>query len=604
MIQADFLLVANREDLEACPWNSAILEEIPNAFVIAVHELNKTEYRYSWMRYLPDKRDCQAPFADLPTRILDMLSTEDVLESRDGTLTQPVGLTAIPKKFRDDRGRPLLPLDRAGSATLSYDYPSCFNERLKWLGVKELQPADFLTQLEDFASEGASDFRDMSQEWHSALARTLLTLHLKGGDLDLAIKKLPIIPLNDGRWVPANSGMIYFPVDPTLRKPMGLGILEVDSLAASIYDRSRLFKWLGVRTADKRELAQRIVDQHGDLMFQPQNMSGTNLVSHAVFLYKANWREPVPHFWFASENGTCCLGRDAYLDVKSADESWVFSATAILSSHRSNFRFLHESYLETFGDEESRKWLCDTFLVETTPRLMQHVPPGSISPPQTAVLLHDDFSFLVQNKPSALILCLLRDAWSSYCLKLPFLTEGIGKPASSDNGGAAPQVISALSNMEVDCHGGQKVKLKDTFLPREEVLARCKFSTDMLCSRAATTSATHAGMEDSDELGCAVCHRLRNDFCQNSAEDGQQPRMDGSFLLHVPSPNDKRWHFLERLGVAISAGSEALLSRLKRLKGLGLDSQTTKSHACAIYEQLEKWAKSGDTSVKDVESIR
>jgi hypothetical protein len=407
------------------------LEEIPNAFVDAVHEFNKTTLRYSWLRYLPDKDSCQPPFAKLPGRILALLSEEEVLESREGNLVRPGHLRFIPKKFRDGRGKPFLTPDSAASTTLSEDYPSCFSKQLEALGVRSLEPTEFLSQLKDFTSQRAPDFQAMPQEWHSQLSRALLNLHLEAGDLDQTIKELYIIPLDDGRWVSGNSGMVYFPSDPPLRKPMGLGIMEVNPTAAADGDRFRLLKWLGVRATAKHDFAQAIVDKHQDPKFQPGSVPSSDLISHAIFLFKANWQDSVPHFWFASEDGSYCQGRDAYLDVDSHHESWAGSATRAFSARRAEVRFLHKSYLAEFDDEKSRTWLCNKLFVETIPRLVS-VPPGPVPRSPDSIVLHGDFYSLIQHTSSAEVLCLLRNNWSFYYGQLTRLQKQGGSKRPTD----------------------------------------------------------------------------------------------------------------------------------------------------------------------------
>ncbi|EON68586.1 hypothetical protein W97_07844 [Coniosporium apollinis CBS 100218] len=71
MIQADFLLVANRENLDSCSWNDALVEAIPYSFLRAIQEFNEGNHRYDWLKYLPDIyeqfRACRGNHASSPS---------------------------------------------------------------------------------------------------------------------------------------------------------------------------------------------------------------------------------------------------------------------------------------------------------------------------------------------------------------------------------------------------------------------------------------------------------------------------------------------------------------------------------------------------------
>ena len=61
MIQADFLLSASREEIDASsPWNKALLENIPEAFRQAVDDFNSGDLRYTWIKFL----QARSPFLD------------------------------------------------------------------------------------------------------------------------------------------------------------------------------------------------------------------------------------------------------------------------------------------------------------------------------------------------------------------------------------------------------------------------------------------------------------------------------------------------------------------------------------------------------------
>ncbi|KAF4467775.1 hypothetical protein FALBO_5349 [Fusarium albosuccineum] len=107
LIQGDFLLTANREDVQDSPWNRALREACADAFVKAAYRLNKGPERYTWIRYLPGKR-IVGFFEPLRDLILEKLSKEPILEAFSGRMVAPAELTYVPKgNFSDDRRLPL-----------------------------------------------------------------------------------------------------------------------------------------------------------------------------------------------------------------------------------------------------------------------------------------------------------------------------------------------------------------------------------------------------------------------------------------------------------------------------------------------------------------
>lgn len=248
MIQGDFLLVANRENLDDCLWNGAVVDAIPDALIKAVHEFNDGNHRYDWLKYLPDESDNHAsPFEDVAEEIFRRLRDEEVLESHTGYLEEPGNLTFVPAEFRDEDGAPLVPPAKS-LELLSHKYPTSFEKNLKRMGVKTMSKTGFLRQLDLLISRKPTDLHKRPQEWHSTLAKVLLKLCVDGDYID-TIKEMPIIPLKSGSWVTANAGHTSLQ-DNSLSSAEDRAVLaeemEVHPAALESPERMKLFRLLGL----------------------------------------------------------------------------------------------------------------------------------------------------------------------------------------------------------------------------------------------------------------------------------------------------------------------------------------------------------------------
>jgi hypothetical protein len=101
-MQADFLLIANRADIDvSSAWNRRLLVAIPEAFLQAVQILNKGHLRYSWTRYLSDRPPLSDFFEHLESGIRRTLFKAEIIESLSGELVAPRKLKFVPTEFRD-----------------------------------------------------------------------------------------------------------------------------------------------------------------------------------------------------------------------------------------------------------------------------------------------------------------------------------------------------------------------------------------------------------------------------------------------------------------------------------------------------------------------
>ena len=251
MLQADFLLTANREDIESSLWNQTLLDQIPEALLSAIRVFNNGAMRYTWLGYLPRRPFVEDFFHDFPEKTMIHLSKQPILESIGGKLIAPSELTFVPKQFTDLDGKPLIYTSSTGDQFLSNKYPSEYEEEFKHLRLSFLDSESFLHGLQAFINKDAAEFQMRSVSWHSRLAQVLDELIIGNGVHKNIIAELPIIPLRDGSWVSSKVSNLFFPLKTNLVIPSKIGAFEVHPDAAKDPRRRHLLVVLGVRETTK-----------------------------------------------------------------------------------------------------------------------------------------------------------------------------------------------------------------------------------------------------------------------------------------------------------------------------------------------------------------
>lgn len=145
LLQADFLLIASREDIDSSSeWSAALLRCIPTAFHRAIEEFNGGDFRYSWLPYLPCRPYVADFFRELQKDTLGLLYRSQILESVDGVLRPPSELVYVPDNFTDKEGNPLIPTNGTSVKYLCSKYPPGDRYRLLDLGVQTLSTEMFI----------------------------------------------------------------------------------------------------------------------------------------------------------------------------------------------------------------------------------------------------------------------------------------------------------------------------------------------------------------------------------------------------------------------------------------------------------------------------
>ncbi|KAF2178732.1 hypothetical protein K469DRAFT_642268 [Zopfia rhizophila CBS 207.26] len=411
LLQADFLLTANREGIDnSSSWNCTLRDATVQAFLESVDHIIAGPLKYHWLQYIPTE-EISSFFFPVRKKIIEALSQKPVLESWSSTMSVATALSYVPKQFMDDRGTPLTLNPMTALTYLSAEYPDLEIGVLRQIGVHLLTDYDFLRDLGSMIERDRDTFQAKQGDWHSRLAKVLLPLSVKS-DLKSMIRSMRIIPLRDGQWAIAEGNTIFFSTKTqSLHIPDGLPILIVDPLAEDDIHRRNLFQQLGVKNCDVFGICRLIGNIHGEDDFNPKRVPRYQLISHALFLYRASWRaEEGAELWFATKRDQRCRGSQLYIRMDCTTDS---PPMRIYDQLETSFDFIHDDYLNISSADKTGwiAWLIKTFKLSAIPRLVSTIPQR---PSQCTSSLSQEFRFLFQNCHSRDILWILRDNWRHY----------------------------------------------------------------------------------------------------------------------------------------------------------------------------------------------
>ncbi|KIX05483.1 uncharacterized protein Z518_06355 [Rhinocladiella mackenziei CBS 650.93] len=466
LLQADFLLSANREDiLMYSPWNEALRREFVNAFVTVTRAYSHGQLCYMWPRYIPFLSG-QSPFFEPARRqIITRLSREPVLKCRTQELMTPASLIYVPEEFCDKRGVPMSSSPSNDRKYLCPKYGVSLNGNLEALGMKIMTASIFLDHLDSFIEENASLVRNREWEWHTRLAELLLKLVFDANYRE-RILKLPVIPLNDGRWVPANGNSVYLPQEAErCVPPEGFELWLVREDAANHPTTRSLYSQLGLKVLSQESVVCNLIQIHMDESFSPHSMTLQQLISHATFLFNARADDSrLRYLWFVTKNGSGRVrGEQVYLT------SQVPFAASHYFDDQSDVHFIHPDYLAVGGDDPQRwlRWLEKYAGMSILPRLTEKDPdyPSSFR-------LSPDFALIIRNSKSNEFLDLLKENWNHYSW---WIEDGAGRSNDDHKQDASRERLRReLQMVQVQCRGCIFRPLREAFLPLPELVDKAQ----------------------------------------------------------------------------------------------------------------------------------
>ncbi|KAL3421238.1 ino80 chromatin remodeling complex protein [Phlyctema vagabunda] len=465
IIQADFILPANREDILNTNRNIDILRGVAETFRDAVLRFVSSDspLRYEWIKYLPCGQSLGRVWEVLPTEIIILLRTEDILYSQESPIPcQPNMLRILLPDHLDSSGLPLFS-DRPGAnrkyLSLQYD-PADIGILRNLFELHDIEDIHMYHRIKQDLESCTSRMLGVETDsnWHSRAA-SLLSLILSRCSIGITnmIRELPLIPLNNGTWVNALEKELYFPAANGPEMPRDL-IITVDPTAAANGFRKALFTTLGVTNI----LPQTVVDRL--LKHYSRNGGASDLSfskAHVSYLYwhlenRADNRLSL--VWLYETHGRRITSRRSLMYFKTADE---YGTHELLKAYRDPkspgknipecpVSYLNPDYMTLFSSSTRRhgsswlKWLENGLGVRRIPRIK--LDGGSLS---------TEFRHIIRYRPDKVV-GTLKKHWDDYVVDLN------------------PPIIEALSKSEVTCLGGQLRALKDTYLPLQELRDRAQ----------------------------------------------------------------------------------------------------------------------------------
>ncbi|KAF7978389.1 hypothetical protein HWV62_779 [Athelia sp. TMB] len=431
IIQADFLTSANREDvLFGLSWNVKLRQGIIKNFLSAVLKQfpSLPALQFTWIRYLPDGiRDNF--FRVVEVDLVNLLKTSPIFCTADKRYKKPSQFVTVPSNFCHGDGAPLIP-ERYLPGDLSYLSPQydlkSDGEYIARLGVLPMSEYAFVVSLQRM--------RDIitlqSETWHELVCAQLCSIHqAKDPKINLVISDLELLPLCDGTWARGDSASSIFFDSQLAGVPQDLGMKLLKSGIRPSSWRYCLFQSLGVREADSRNVATKILETHRD----PALKRNVNfLIGHAVFMF-VHRQSPPAGLRVMDDKCIITHSKEVYFDIAHPGQT-----VRMRDVLRSPARFLHPNYMEVDlkdRQDEWPKWLQEVLLVNVYPRLINSIPAR-------------EFLELPHNISAQQFLLVLRETWPHW------------------SGNISAKGISILSKIQLTCENGTVQDLGATFLRR------------------------------------------------------------------------------------------------------------------------------------------
>jgi hypothetical protein len=440
IIQSDFALIANREDINESSWNSSIRTSIIVTFLKAVEYFNRTDKLYSWLYFIPFR--LHGFLGPIVMDIKAVLKRNPVLQAENGNMARPDSLVYVPKDFQFE-GKPFFLAESTKSTYVSQRYPPDCEKYFKHLGVKELQTGKFVEDLRTYIREDKESFRSQTGRWHSELARALYRKFVSTSD----ILELEIIPLTDGRWVSGGDNKnrpCFVTEDDRKLLPTGIFLPVVDLSAQEDPDRKILFSYLGVKDFSSDAMCKQIEALHSPSS-PPASLSSHDLISHAVFLFRHCGKgSGNVNLWVCTNEGERPYrGNRVYFQLLQVGDR--------------RFPALNKFYLECMPPDQRNDW---NVWLENKLNICQ--VPRLVSSLDDKFTVSEEIECIISHWSSKEFLDLLRRNWNIY---FKWLSKGSQKDRSDEWKKSQDALRNRIASTLVECMDGNKRPLNQTIFP-------------------------------------------------------------------------------------------------------------------------------------------
>lgn len=419
------------------------------------------------MRYMPGTDIPGGFWAQLRPKIVALLKATPILRPRSGgALKRPHQLRWVGPDGKDEDGSPLFE-DLPEELYLSQYYHNDDKLALDQLGVKILTVGEICARVQADLISTSSRMKSgtTSNDWHSRSAKLLVLPFNKGWEAtaDL-VRKMGLIPLQDGRWVSAVSGSIFYPHNHDLLPvPTDLGLQLLSAEALRNPDRKALFSKLGIKECLPKDVIAKIINQYA----KDINVHLQFSIMHLRYLYweLPNDKTDLSGFIYLLDRNCTAVyrvfvtdGREQVVDdmyFESDDEygpKHLFSEQIFGQNNRPPYdaHFINPAYMTAVSpsaranDISWRDWLAKFANVQCIPRLAK---PSSTH-------LSEAFLHIIKHRKN-MIIGTLKHHWGSYSDMMK------------------PEIVEALSNASVTCERGPDTPMKETYIPLPKLKTLC-----------------------------------------------------------------------------------------------------------------------------------
>ncbi|CZR67299.1 uncharacterized protein PAC_17198 [Phialocephala subalpina] len=463
LIQADFIMQVNREDIIESEWNNAIRHGVAEAFrdaVVCFSKGGSPEYeklQYQWMKYLP-----QAPVSDkfwalLLPGVKEILTETKILKSwNPGPLKYPKELRILMDEDMDEYNNPLL-ADTPDQIYLSREYQLNGDlDFLKELGVSYQSMPEFVERVQNDLKATTQSRMKSSQatrDWHKRVAKVLLQACLGSNypNSKAKIRRLPLIPLQGcDDWVSCTEEKVYFPGDSKFPIPPDIGLKLVRFEAFQDAVCKELLSELGVEDCPPQIVIDQIHAQYTDT----SQICLSSSIAHTRYLY---WNTCGSKNGYKLPSYFSCYNQDGKPVYPSRDDLYFpsqeeYGAQELLRPfvYPSNLEgsapgypahFLHPDYFKDIphgSDGRSwNSWLAYTAGVRDSFKLDRRGNGKELSP---------ELRYVCDHRPDRIV-GMLKRHWPKSTLDLD------------------PEILCALSENYVPTMAGASRPLRSTHLP-------------------------------------------------------------------------------------------------------------------------------------------
>ena len=459
MIQTDFILQANRQDIVDSDRNRAILKGVVSTFCDAVLEFCESDspLRYQWMRFLPLGQARDEFWEELSSDIVELLSEEAILYPHESLVPRcPGDLRTLSPDHLDTNGLPLFE-DQPGNNRkyLSLQYESSDIEILREaFGLDEIGDTPMFYRIKQDLDSINSKIKALGtdNDWQTRAFDLILSILQRSPSVGERIRDLRLIPLIDGQWVNASATDLYFPPESGPEVPRDL-MITIDPRATRNGSRKEMLKKLGVERCSHTVVINRLWTSYG----REGGASELSLsMAHLRYLY---WHyqdiedRRFLHLWLYDRNENKITTRRKVMYFQSEDE---YGPQELLKSvrHPRNpstiapecpVPFINTAYMDLFPPTTRRhelswlSWLERALGVRSIPRLKSD--GGSLS---------QEFRHIMEYRPEKVI-GTLKTHWDMYENEI------------------SPPIIDTLSQTKVSWQGNRERVLKMTYLPLQSL---------------------------------------------------------------------------------------------------------------------------------------